>query len=192
MFSTYKELAAHMAVELVNTFNPVDGEDNLQTVADLSEFLTEQQEDWPKEDWHPGRPNKAELAAVLELRASLRDVFAAETPDKAARILNGILADSKAAPRINAHSDHVELRYEPESGGTAAWLSATTAMGLGVLLCDFGLERFGACSSHDCVDVFVDGSKNRSRRHCSTKCATRDNVAALRRRQRATAQSSSP
>ncbi len=183
-FSTYNDLAAQMAVDLVNTLDPVAGDDSLQSLGDLREFLSQYQKDWPAEDWRPGRPNKADLAAVLELREVLRGVFSAESADEAARILHGILADASASPRISVQKDRPHFRFETQAAGTAAWLAVTTASGLSVVLCDVGLDRFGSCSSHTCVDVYVDSSKNRSRRHCSTRCATRENVAALRQRQR--------
>jgi predicted RNA-binding Zn ribbon-like protein len=58
-------------------------------------------------------------------------------------------------------------------------------MGLSVVLIETGLDRFGTCASSTCDDVYVDTSRNRSRRHCSDTCSTRENVAAYRRRQRA-------
>jgi predicted RNA-binding Zn ribbon-like protein len=62
-------------------------------------------------------------------------------------------------------------------------------MGLGVALIEGGLERFGICDASTCDDVFVDISRNRSRRYCSDTCTTRQNVAAYRRRQKSSAAS---
>jgi predicted RNA-binding Zn ribbon-like protein len=183
-FITYSDLAVEMAVDLVNTRDPLTEDDDLKTVADLRAFLAQYKRDWPGEDWHPGRPTRQDVLDAVELRERLRTVFAADDVGEAAALLNGILSDASAVPRISTHSAKPHLHFEPLNGGTASWLAAATAMGLGVALCDGGLERFGMCSSHSCVDVFIDGSKNRSRLHCSTKCATRDNVAALRERQR--------
>ena len=183
-FTTYSDLAVQMAVDLVNTRNPLTEGDNLTTVADLHSFLAGYERDWPGQDWHPGRPTRQDLRDVLQLRTALRAVFATENADDAAALLNEILADAAAVPRISTHSEGPHFHFEPHNGGAASWLATATAMGLGVALCDGGLERFGLCSSHSCVDVFVDGSKNRSRRHCSRTCATRKNVAALRQRQR--------
>jgi predicted RNA-binding Zn ribbon-like protein len=59
-------------------------------------------------------------------------------------------------------------------------------MGLSVALIEGGWQRFGTCSSTSCDDVFVDTSKNRSRRHCSDTCTTRESVAAYRARQKST------
>lgn len=184
-FSTYRDLAVEMAVDLVNTREIVAGTDSLTTVEELNAFVAGYERDWHSEDWHPGSPTDKDLKAVRRLRERLRAVFAAQDEKEAADLLNAILADVTAVPRISVHSASPHMHFEPRAGGTASWLAAATAMGLSVVLCDVGLERFGSCSSHDCVDVFVDTSKNRSRRHCSTTCATRENVAAYRERTRA-------
>ena len=46
------------------------------------------------------------------------------------------------------------------------------------------LDRLRVCAADDCADVYVDGSKNRSRRFCSTRCSNRTNTAAFRERAR--------
>jgi predicted RNA-binding Zn ribbon-like protein len=57
-------------------------------------------------------------------------------------------------------------------------------MGLTMAFLDLGRARLGACDDPRCRGVFLDTSRNRSRRYCSDRCASRANVAALRRRQR--------
>lgn len=183
-FSTYNDLAVQMAADLVNTRNPVDDTDTLTTVAELTAFLDAYERDWHTEDWHPGKPTGDDLASIRSLRDRLRGVFEAADEAAAAGILNELLDDAAARPRISVHSANPHLHFEPQQGGTSEWLTAATAMGLAVILCDFGIERFGSCCSSDCRDVFVDTSKNRSRRHCTTTCGTRENVAAHRRRMR--------
>ena len=44
-------------------------------------------------------------------------------------------------------------------------------------------DRLGTCRSPDCDRVYVDLSKNASRRFCSTVCQNRVKAAAFRRRQ---------
>ena len=46
------------------------------------------------------------------------------------------------------------------------------------------LARLQVCTASDCDDVFIDLSKNRSRRFCSATCGNRSNVAAYRARRR--------
>lgn len=183
-FSSYSDLTVEMAVDLVNTLDGYAGEDRLTSVGDLESFLGRYERDWHAEDWHPGEPTETDVAAARELRETLRAVLASDDALEAAELLNGVLARAQAIPRISVHRADPHLHFEPIGGSTAEWLAAATAMGLGVVLCDYGVERFGTCAAHDCVDVFVDTSKNRSRRHCSSTCSTRENVAAYRRRAR--------
>jgi len=162
-FSTYSDLTVQMAVDLVNTLDGYVNEDSLTSVGDLEDFLSQYQRD----------------------RKKLRSVFASADETEAADRLNQVLARVKAIPRISVHSAAPHFHFEPARGTTADWLAAATAMSLGVVLCDYGLDRFGICEAEECVDVYVDSSKNRSRRHCSGTCTTRENVAAYRRRARA-------
>ena len=80
-FTSYSDLAVQMAVDLVNTRDPLTEGDNLTTVADLHSFLAGYERDWPGQDWHPGRPTRQDLRDVLELRTALRAVFATENAD---------------------------------------------------------------------------------------------------------------
>jgi predicted RNA-binding Zn ribbon-like protein len=63
-------------------------------------------------------------------------------------------------------------------------LIAESLMGLSTLVCDLGATRLGVCDASSCTNVFVDTSPNRSRRYCSDRCSSRENVAAYRARQR--------
>ncbi len=72
----------------------------------------------------------------------------------------------------------------PGDGPLADDYAAGAAMGLTMAFLDVGPERFGTCASEGCSGVFIDTSRNRSRRYCSDRCATRENVAALRSRRR--------
>jgi predicted RNA-binding Zn ribbon-like protein len=45
-------------------------------------------------------------------------------------------------------------------------------------------SRFGFCAAAPCCCVYLDRSKNRSRRYCCDLCADRVNQAAYRRRRR--------
>jgi predicted RNA-binding Zn ribbon-like protein len=48
-----------------------------------------------------------------------------------------------------------------------------------------GWQRLGVCSAEGCDDVYVDTSRNASRRYCSNTCASRSTVAAYRARRKA-------
>ena len=57
-----------MAVDLVNTRDPIDGIDELQSVDDLKAFLSGYERDWHAEDWHPGSPDTKDVKAARRLR----------------------------------------------------------------------------------------------------------------------------
>jgi predicted RNA-binding Zn ribbon-like protein len=83
---------------------------------------------------------------------------------------------------VSLHTGEPHLHFEPIGSSMSSWLGAVTAMGLAAVIVEDGVDRFGICGANDCEDVYVDTSKNRSRRHCSNTCSTREAVAAHRRR----------
>ncbi|MFQ5555042.1 MAG: CGNR zinc finger domain-containing protein [Acidimicrobiia bacterium] len=180
-FSHYTDEPVQLAVDLVNTREAFSDTERLNTPEDVAAFLDRHTEGWFHAGWSL---SEADLHEVRALRARLRSVFGAADVVEAARGLNEILTDVEATPRVSTHSEEPHLHFEPTDASPSRWLGAVTAMGLGVALIEGGIDRIGVCASATCDDVYVDGSRNRSRRHCSDTCTTRENVAAYRRRQR--------
>lgn len=180
-FSHYTDAPVELAVALVNTDQRYDGSDRIAELEGLRSFLEEWRQLWEGEAQDP---TDADLPVVHRLRGDLRSVFEAGDEEASAQILNRLLAEHGALPRVSTHSGHPHLHFEPTGSAMGQWLGVVTAMGLATVLVEEGLERFGSCASDTCRDVFVDTSRNRSRRHCSTTCATREAVAAYRRRHR--------
>jgi predicted RNA-binding Zn ribbon-like protein len=173
-----------MAVDLVNSYDVVSGEEKLLSPADIAAFIESHDGDWCGPDWEP---EERDLHEARALRARLRRVFEASTESEAADVLNGLLTDFNAVPRVSVHgTTPPHLHFEARGGRPSRYLGAITAMGLTVALIEGGFDRFGICQSSSCADVFVDTSRNRSRLHCSDTCTTRENVAAHRARQRVT------
>ena len=186
-FSHYSDAPVQMAVDLVNTLNAVSGDDTLASPIDVTEFISSRDADWCKPGWEA---TQDDLNDVVALRSRLRSVFDAGDETIAAAMINTVLCEADAVPRLSLHGDGPHLHFESDDDSPATWLGAVTAMGLTVAIIEGGYERFGICSSSTCDDVFVDGSRNRSRRHCSDTCTTRENVAAHRARQREAASAS--
>lgn len=182
-FSHYGDESAGVAVKLTNTLNVVTGEDALETPGDLADFIRTELSGW--------RPIRTELTAedlyfTRDLRSRLRSVWEAADVERAASAINEILDLVAAKPRIAAHGDTPpHLRFDPETDDPAKRLGAIAAWELGIALIEDGWARFGTCSSAACDDVYIDTSKNRSRRYCSETCTTREGVAAYRARQKA-------
>lgn len=181
-FSHYSGEPVELAVKLTNTLDAVTGDDALQTPDDAADFVRSGLADWSQSAL---TLSEKDLRAVRAIRSRLRTVWDADGPEGAAAAINEILRLVDARPQVSVHGAAPHLHFEPRSGDPVKDLGTVTAMGLGVALIEGGWERFGTCSSGDCDDVFIDTSKNRSRRHCSETCTTREGVAAFRARQKA-------
>jgi len=176
-FSHYTDQPVDLAVALVNSVSQ-DG-DRLADPSELQEFLDGYKELW---DGVARLPRRTELGEIRSLGQALRSVITAENDATASGRVNDILDNYGAVPRVSVHNGNPHLHFEPTGASMSSWLGTTTAMGLASVIVEHGVERFGMCDSGDCDDVYVDTSRNRSRRHCSNTCSTREAVAAYRKR----------
>ena len=98
-----------------------------------------------------------------------------------------VRAVALASPRPYAtdHDGELHLHYARPDAGALEQLTTTVAMGLSQVVVQHGWQRLGVCSSEGCGNVYVDTSRNASRRYCSNTCASRSTVAAYRARRRA-------
>lgn len=173
-FKHYTDVSVDLAVDLVNAFS-----DGAGTLAELRGLLG------PHMQSLAGL-SAGDLPAVRKLAVQLRDVFTASEPEAAAAILNGLLDRVNALPQLVAHDgEDWHLHFAPPGATPQRLLAATTAMGLAIVITEHGMDRLGVCDADTCADVYVDTSRNRSRRYCSLTCSNRANVAAHRARQRA-------
>ena len=180
-FADYMGLPVRLAVDLVNSYDPATGADSLPDAAAVRAFMAAH-----RDHWAVAVVDDTDVAEVHALRAALREVFAADDEDRAGELLNELIRRSGAQPRITGHNQQrPHLHFEPPDARFSRWLGAATAMGLAIVLCEFGGQRLGICGSAPCQRAFVDTSKNRRKRYCSETCAHRESVAAFRRRRRA-------
>ncbi|GAA3712695.1 hypothetical protein GCM10022224_092850 [Nonomuraea antimicrobica] len=116
---------------------------------------------------------------LRRLRDELAAVFDAAGDDRAvAERLNALLARYPVHPQLSDHDGsgwHLHLAEDP---------AATAVMGLAAVVAELGVDRLGRCREPRCGLAFLDTSSNRSRRYCSSRCASRANVAAFRARRR--------
>ncbi|MEX1038255.1 MAG: CGNR zinc finger domain-containing protein [Acidimicrobiia bacterium] len=178
-FSHYSDEPVQLAVDLVNSLDPISQEEKLLTPDDISALIGDRTVGWEDAG---ASPTDRDLIEVRSLRKRLRAVFEAADETEAAEILNEVLVEVGARPRISVHGIGPHLHFEASGDSVSRWLGAVTAMGLTTALIEGGFERFGTCDSKTCSDAYVDTSRNRSRRNCSEKCTTRENVAAYRSR----------
>ncbi|KAB8188817.1 CGNR zinc finger domain-containing protein [Nonomuraea phyllanthi] len=131
-------------------------------------------------------PEGAELA---ELAARLRAVFAAVAAgdlDSAAARVNALLAETRARPMLQRHDGEPwHLHFHGRDGSVAADWGASCATGLAIVLGGEFSDRLGVCTAPHCDRVYVDVSRNGTRRFCSTACQNRVKTAAFRARGKA-------
>lgn len=126
------------------------------------------------------------VALAAELRAVFDDVRAGAV-DAAADRLNRLLAAQPAHPHLAKDGDRWVLHHHPVDAELVPMATAVSAEVLARVIGDGAAHRLGTCDSDDCDRVFLDGSKNGSRRFCSTTCQNRVKAAAFRRRRATTA-----
>lgn len=126
-----------------------------------------------------------DLAELHSVRERLEEVFYAPDEATATRLINDLLEEYEVKPYLTDHDGRLHLHYAPKDSPVGRRVASDVVMGLAALIADFGFERFGICAAADCGDVFVDVSRNKSRRFCNDACSSRTNVAAYRARAKA-------
>jgi len=137
-----------------------------------------------------GRPvGAAEAADLAELAARLRPVFTAAehgAVDRVADLVNALLRDYRSAPQLSRHDGEPwHLHFSSSVAGPGTEWGAGCATGLAVVVDGQASSRLGVCRAEGCDRVYVDVSRNASRRFCSESCLNRTKVAAFRARARA-------
>jgi predicted RNA-binding Zn ribbon-like protein len=179
-FDTYTDLSVVTAVDLVNTLDYITGTDELTEPEHLAQFLQAHRDSYR-------RPVTADdVADVRHLRDQLRSAFVQGDETAVVALLNALLAEASALPQMSDHDGEPwHLHFTRPESSLAAHMAAEAAMGLAIVIRDQGLDRLRVCSAIGCSRVFVDTSRNRSRRYCDpSTCGNRTNVAAYRARQR--------
>jgi predicted RNA-binding Zn ribbon-like protein len=177
-FGHYTDESVALAVDLVNSMGSVSGKEYLETPDDVRRLLDKHGIPSPRTI----RPD--DIAEIHDVRARLRALFHASDDDESIRLVNSLLHDAGAVPQVTNHDGRWHLHYVPDAAPIARRVAAAAAMGIAGVICEFGRDRLGICSASNCADVFVDTSRNRSRRYCDDTCSTRMNVAAFRARHR--------
>jgi predicted RNA-binding Zn ribbon-like protein len=173
-YDTYGSRAVELAIELANT-DRTDPEWARAFLGSHDEWFTP----GTPFELSPGETHKAGATAGL-----VRAVALAETQDDVLTRLNELLTLARPRPYATAHDGELHLHYARPDAPVLEQLTTTVAMGLSQVVVQHGWQRLGVCSAENCDDVYVDTSRNASRRYCSNTCASRSTVAAYRARQK--------
>ena len=152
------------------------GDDTLTTLADLEAFYDARR-------YSGTRPRVADLEGVRSIRPTLHKLLTASRDD-AVHMVNTILAEANATPRLVRHNDidwHIHAWLDDAPLYTR--ILTETAMGMIDVIRADEMRRLSRCAAADCEGIVLDLSRNRSRKYCSTACTNRAAVAAYRARQ---------
>ena len=112
------------------------------------------------------------------------EVVDAATPDRRAELLNVLMKDAAAYPRLTDH-DHEgwHLHYRDGGQSLAEVLLAVFSVGTALHLTTRGMSRLRRCEAGEapgdpCRNVVADTTRNGRQRFCSVRCGNR---AAVRR-----------
>ncbi|SHN47406.1 CGNR zinc finger domain-containing protein [Cryptosporangium aurantiacum] len=181
-YDTYNADAVQLAVDLANLVpaRDVAGEG----LREACETFVATHLDWFSE--LAAVPlSDVDVVEISALSRSLRDVAGASSDAESVERLDALLQRCKPVPRATNHDGRMHLHYSDDDAPVVEQLGATVSMAMANLIVRHGRERIGICAAADCADVFVDTSRNRSRRYCSETCASRTTVSAYRARRKA-------
>ena len=129
--------------------------------------------------------NRVPEIAVADYEAGAKILYDAlgRLPDidGAVELVNELLRETKAAPQLvrrDGRPWHLHFGSPDQATGWLAELATAVAMLLG----SDEVERLRRCEATRCEDVFLDSTRNRTQRFCSTACQNRTKVAAHRAR----------
>nr|WP_206686628.1 MULTISPECIES: CGNR zinc finger domain-containing protein [Microbacterium] len=172
-------MSLRAAAALVNSLPTVGTEDvdTLVDQADLDAFLAE----FP----YSGavRHDDDEIAALRAIRPRLRALWGVSR-DRAVPLVNEMLRDGRALPQLVIHDDYDwHIHATDESDPLATRILVEAAMAFVDVIRSDQYDRVRVCEADDCDAVYVDYSKNGSKRYCDVgNCGNRMNVNAYRRR----------
>jgi hypothetical protein len=181
-FGSYEESGARVAVELVNELavqvafgRPVGEVDPFSAIRRILAIDPPSVEQLRERD----------VPGFVALAGRLNRVFVQLERgdlDAAAGRLNDLLATHSAQPHLAKEDGRWRLHHHPFDAAPVPMATAICAEGLARLIGAGDASRLGTCESDDCDRVFLDESKNGSRRFCSLSCQNRVKAAAFRRR----------
>lgn len=168
-----------IAVDLANTAPALSGgADEIMDAAALRTFA----------DAHMllgTKITEADLPAVRRIRARIIEALHGEDLELAAAVLNALIERAPAMPRMRRH-DGIDWHIDWYVDGVEfpEHLAAQMAVGLMEHLVTAGFTRIGTCGAEDCRRLFLDQTRNRSKRFCDGRnCGGRTHARDFRRRQ---------
>ena len=176
-----RPVSLELAVDLLNSWDVLESPPEL--IRDASVL-----EGWLRRLGYTAAADAVSPEDVPRLRAvrdRLRGAFEAAEEEEAVAILNGVVREWVAVPQLVRGVDGAWAFAHAVSPRTASEAVAPiSALALLEVIREGGWNRFGVCDAAPCRCVYVDRSRNHTRRYCCELCADRMTQAAYRRRKK--------
>jgi predicted RNA-binding Zn ribbon-like protein len=175
--SHYSQGAA-LATDLVNTHDAFERVEHLGSVEALADFAADH-------GFDTANMTTPDLDRLHTARPTLRSAMLSNNEEEAVTTLNDLLATAQPSPRlVTSHDGEWIFSYaDPKAGLADQILAEATAEVLNEIR-NNRLRWFSTCASSTCKDVFIDKSRNHSRRYCTPDvCGNREAQRAHRSRQ---------
>ena len=168
-------IAGRPALDLCNTH--LCGEERLATPEDLAQwFVSAGLTD------HPPAISRGELEAARELRSELRAALLASDGPRVAAVAEDWLG--RAPGRLCVEETTLTPRFTPEARTSCCLLVTAVLDALDIVRDTPGRVR--ECADETCPVIYLDTSRNQSRRWCSMElCGARSKASTYYRRHRA-------
>ena len=184
----FEFIAGALCLDFVNTIHNSRGKDNeeeLQTVSDLLQWAKEAGLVSPAEHGRLAahyHGNHRQAAAALAKGTAIRDlllsifagiVIGRSVSSQRLSQLNSCLAEMPGRLRVHRNSDRIRTDWTSATDGLERVLFAILSNAAELLASD-RLGRVRECASSDCTWLFIDESRNHSRRWCDmSSCGNR-------------------
>ena len=184
-FNSHTDAVVRTAVALVNLLTPGSARGRAYQPPEAGE-RTAAVADALQSGGGRQAPSWEEAASLCFVAAELREVFVAVDAgrvDEAAGLVNAMLGRTGARPMLDRHDGQPwHLHFHSADETLVNGWAAGCATGLAVVLGSDLYDRLGVCTAPRCDRVYVDTSRNGTRRYCSTSCQNRVKTAAFRAR----------
>lgn len=184
----FEFIGGAVCLDFANTLHNAraeDKEEDLHEIVDLLQWAKEagllSSADHDRLAAHYSRSSR-EAAAALTKAIIIRDlvlsIFSSiangrSLPSQRLSELNSALAQFPGMLRVQKHSDRIESEWTSAADGLQQVLFAVLTSAAELLASD-RLRQVRECASADCTWLFVDESRNRSRRWCEMRaCGNR-------------------
>nr|WP_271208975.1 CGNR zinc finger domain-containing protein [Rhodococcus wratislaviensis]GLK33397.1 hypothetical protein GCM10017611_02390 [Rhodococcus wratislaviensis] len=131
---------------------------------------------------------------VAELRRwaeRLAPVFIADSAQARCDAINAVLTEGAGPAYLTMHDGlRPHVHFAADQDTVASRVRAVTAGSLAIFTIESEGRRLGQCALDRCTMVFVDTSRNGTRRYCSTRCGNLDAVRRHRAQSRTSKQKS--